>query len=256
MAAIIVVVCPTCDKHLNVPAEVQGKRIRCKNCQSVFTAKPAAGAKAAKPAPSAKSTPKSSPRTKPNAPAAPAVKPPGAFEQVDATPYTFLSEDASPHPAPVPKAEAPKPAAKKKLLDEDQNPYGLTQMELASRCPHCAKELEEDAVICLHCGYNTQTRARAQTVRTYTNTATDQFMWLLPGILCCVAILALIGFDAWFWFGLQSVWDDWDSGMSKSFSMGVRVWVLVMTLFACWLLGKFAFKRLVLNAIRPEQEKH
>src|SRR5437588_12293152 len=43
--------------------------------------------------------------------------------------------------------------------DENDNPYGVTELDLAPRCPNCAEEMEShDAVVCLHCGYNTLTR--------------------------------------------------------------------------------------------------
>src|SRR5262245_22810317 len=43
--------------------------------------------------------------------------------------------------------------------DDDSTGYQLGEFDLRARCPNCANLLEsEDAIICLFCGYNTQTR--------------------------------------------------------------------------------------------------
>ena len=47
--------------------------------------------------------------------------------------------------------------------EEDANPYGVTALDTAPRCPDCANEMEsEDAIICLHCGYNSRTRVKIE----------------------------------------------------------------------------------------------
>jgi len=153
-------------------------------------------------------------------------------------------------------APAKEPAATKGEEEEDSNPYGLTHLETGVRCPHCAQEMGEKDVVCLNCGYNTQTRSRSETKRTVTNTGTDQFMYLLPGFACCLGILALIGFDVWFWFGLASTWEGMDHSMeNRSFSMGIRTWIVIMSLFGIYKLGRFAVNRLIINPVRPEREK-
>src|SRR5947207_737731 len=60
------------------------------------------------------------------------------------------------------QAEAPQPkpaavaAANARAPDDEANPYGITTIDLSARCPNCANKMEsEDAIICLHCGYNT-----------------------------------------------------------------------------------------------------
>src|SRR5205085_6093737 len=37
MAATIVVACPNCQKQLKGPAEIQGKKVRCKSCGHTFS---------------------------------------------------------------------------------------------------------------------------------------------------------------------------------------------------------------------------
>jgi hypothetical protein len=39
MADTVLIVCPECDKKLRMPAQLQGKRIRCKSCGHAFTAR-------------------------------------------------------------------------------------------------------------------------------------------------------------------------------------------------------------------------
>src|SRR5919204_175930 len=52
-----------------------------------------------------------------------------------------------------PKASAPgRPAPDDD--EEDANPYAVADLSLAPRCPHCAADMEPDAVVCLSCGYN------------------------------------------------------------------------------------------------------
>lgn len=53
MSAAVEISCPNCGKKLKVPAELAGKRVKCKDCQEVFAVpapKPAKPAPAAKPA--------------------------------------------------------------------------------------------------------------------------------------------------------------------------------------------------------------
>src|SRR5262245_36147539 len=120
----LTVTCPNCQKQIKAPAELQGKKIRCKACEQVFVVQPDRPVKAnpAKPAAAAKGKPPA--QAAPPAPEAP----------LDVVP---LADD-----------------------DEDNpNPYGLTEETFAPRCPHCAYELESaDAKVCLNCGYNTATR--------------------------------------------------------------------------------------------------
>ena len=49
MPATLDLACPKCGKKLKVPAELEGKKVKCKDCQSVF-AVTAPKAKSAKPA--------------------------------------------------------------------------------------------------------------------------------------------------------------------------------------------------------------
>jgi DNA-directed RNA polymerase subunit RPC12/RpoP len=85
MAATITVTCPECDTSVKALAEMEGKKVRCKSCGSVFVVRsgaPAAQGVAAKPG--AKAAPK------------PAKPPPDDDdEDEESTPYGVTDEDLS-----------------------------------------------------------------------------------------------------------------------------------------------------------------
>ena len=49
MAEAITIVCPECEKKINVPAEAVGKKIRCKGCEHVFVVQAAAAGRKSRP---------------------------------------------------------------------------------------------------------------------------------------------------------------------------------------------------------------
>jgi hypothetical protein len=158
MAESIDISCPECGKVSKAPADIVGKKIRCKQCQAVFVAK--AGPAGAKPAGGA---------GKPAAPAGKAAgkKPAAPGKHDDEDEYT---------------------AAK--------NPYGVTTENLAVRCPFCALPMDPpDSRICLHCGYDMQKRKRVESRQTYEITGTDYFMYHLPTIGCFIAVCIAITID-------------------------------------------------------------
>lgn len=225
MAAVIVVTCPQCQKQLKAPAELQGKKIRCK-CGTAFAVPAAAANKPAEP----KET------------------------------FGLLEDDA---PQAKPKKAAPpppKPAPPKKKKDddddEDSSPYGVTTQEFTARCPNCAKEMEsEEAVICLNCGYNTRTRVRASTKRVHEITSQDRVGWLMPAIATVVLVLILLGANLGVWFGMEETWKGWDEAAgTQSLSRGVRTWMSAFSAWIGWIGVKFAFRRLVLDPTPPEVE--
>src|SRR3954470_24296022 len=99
--------------------------------------------------------------------------------------------------------EAQARMAKRSEEEEAKNPYGVTEVSLAPRCPHCAYELDPpDAAICLHCGYNMIQRRRVESKVTYDRTFMDWLMWLGPGILCLLGLGALIGLALYYHYSL------------------------------------------------------
>jgi DNA-directed RNA polymerase subunit RPC12/RpoP len=204
MAATIRITCPDCQKQLNGPAELQGKRVRCKSCGHAFTVK--ATRAAARDTDSAKTGSAGTQR---------------------------------------PKADDPK------------NPYRLSDILPTHRCPQCAAELEEDAVICIRCGYNTETRLRHTTVRTYETTAFDRLMWLTPAVICVGVVLILIGVIGFLWlpFGLPKLSGE---GENKAWwgHFSIQVYGSVLAAFLGWTAGKFAFRRLILHPSPPEKLRY
>lgn len=250
MAATIVITCPQCKKQMKAPAELEGKKVRCKDCGTAFPAKGSAPAAPSK-APAAEA---SKPAQQQAGQAAkPAHK--AAVEVPQATGesahYGLVIDDA-PYVPPPPDKTAEEAKAKEKA---NQPAYGVTDDTLAVRCPNCAKVMEkEDAIICLHCGYNTRTRQAAVMRRVEDITPADRFQWRLPGLACIGGIIFITAFDLFFCFGMNKTWKYLDTEVVSTFSAGARTWVVVPSLWVMWKMAKFAYNRLVLNPNPPEVE--
>src|SRR5262245_2277416 len=114
MPATLDVSCPNCGKALKVPAEFEGKKIKCKDCETVFPVK--AAARPAKAVPAAK--PVAKPAAKPAKAAAPPPAAPAAPEKPKSPFLDEEEEDVGPGKAP--------------------KPMGVVQESDTPRCPHCA----------------------------------------------------------------------------------------------------------------------
>lgn len=222
MAATVSVSCPECGKQLKAPADVIGKKIRCKGCNTVFKAE----------------------------------------EDVDEVDSVDEVEEADvPKKKGAPKKGGKKEEAKKegpkkkKPADGEDNPYGLTELEEGNRCPHCAAEmLSEDAIICVECGYNTSTRTKGETKMVVEPTGLEVFLWLLPGILNVIACLAMITWMVIHWFFLAG-WVDTEKWYWYALChLSCRIWTTVPLLFTLAGCGYYAFKRLILENQPPEVE--
>src|SRR5207237_236793 len=133
---------------------------------------------------------------------------------------------------------------------ESKNPYKLSDIMHSSRCPQCAGDMEDGDVICLTCGYNTQTRQRTFTVKAYESTTLDWTIWWLPGIGCALLTLALIGTIVYLWVGIIHL-DD--KGELVQWKFAMKIWGSVIATGLGWITGKFAFKRLILHSRPPEK---
>jgi hypothetical protein len=211
------IACPECGKKVNVRPDILGKKVRCKECDEVYVAKAVkAAAKAVR-----KPQPEDEPEDEPAKPAKPAKSP--------------FADD-----------------------DEDDAPIGVTGTVDGYRCPECAEDMEgPDAIICLNCGYNTRTRERAKTRRVHDNTGGDYFLWLLPGILCVLGIIGLAVGDTIYCLNI----DDWLEGKDAWWadlitSFAVKLWLCVISVFAAFFMGKFAFFRLIMSPHPPEVERY
>jgi DNA-directed RNA polymerase subunit RPC12/RpoP len=214
MASTIAISCPKCEKQIKAPAELVGKKIKCKECLYVFVVQgppaPKGGGKAGRAVAADK-------------------KAPGAA----------------------------KPAAPADDDEEGSTPYDVTHHSLLPHCAYCAKEMEsEDQVVCLHCGYNHHTRERALTKKIYETTGGEQFLWLLPGILCALGVLLMIGTIVVFWLFFPRIAAEHDSEWwSIFFGLWARLWGSVICLFIGFFLARFAVIRLIMHPTAPEREK-
>jgi hypothetical protein len=225
MATPIVTTCPECAKEIKVPANLEGKKIRCKDCENVFVVKAAAADKPAKPAakPAAK------------APAKPAAK-----------------KGPAPKGAKAPAREAPpKPAED----EENANPYGMTEEDLTPRCPHCAHELEEGDIICLSCGYNTHTRARHGTTVSVEHNAFDWTLWLAPPIICIILALGLIGGEVFLWTSMAAIVEENKEAWWAFAPRAMSLWGTILSLAIQFFCVRFAIKRLCFHPRPPEKVK-
>jgi hypothetical protein len=155
------------------------------------------------------------------------------------------------------KAAGGKPGKKGGKKDDDDEPvgaYGVTAEYLGPRCPDCANAMEEGDIVCLTCGYNTMTRQKARTRKVRDVTGLDVFVWLLPGILCALVVLLLV---TAFIVYICTVWEENFEGAWYDFvgSKGTKIWIGVILAFICYIVGKFAFKRLFIYYWPPEIEE-
>ncbi len=206
--------CPQCKKQIKVPAEVAGKKIKCKGCGTIFVA-----------------------------------------VATDASSFRPADGPGAKPPASPTAAKPRKPADDDD--DGDGTPYGVTDLDLAPRCPHCAHELEsEDQVVCLNCGYNTQTRMEGRRKRIKDPTGMDWFLWLLPAglnILCfLICISELINITLGFFIMDRS---EFDVYQRTGYNCGA-LWGSIFCIWCMYWSSKNAIKRLVFNFRPPEEEIH
>jgi ribosomal protein S27E len=176
----------------------------------------------------------------------------------------------------TPEAQAKKAA--RAAADEAENerkPYGVTEINIAPRCPHCAYEMDPpDARICLHCGYDMIRRTRAESVKTYDRTFFDWAKWLGPGIGCLIGLGVIVGLCIYYHYYLpEQMFNTWgrsaeaakgdrfdtvsktmeESWLALMFHPGIETWVFVIGIWLSWKCLSFAFRRLVLNYMPPER---
>jgi DNA-directed RNA polymerase subunit RPC12/RpoP len=223
MADVPPIQCPSCRKKFKSKADLRGKRIRCPFCSESF------------------------------------IVPMEELEE--------LEEVGDEEPAKAPtktdaaKADADPDAPIPLAADDDEwsktgdNPYGVTEIDLAPRCPNCAHEMPSaDAVVCLNCGYNTLTREWGKTEKLLGVSMSQHTMYLLPGFLCLFCLIScmidrMIFSTLWpFWIAdvnwLQ--WTDYE---------GLRMWGTMIGLFCIFGLGRFCYRRFIVKPI-PDELKY
>lgn len=219
MSAPLTVSCPNCQATLRVPPALAGKKIRCKKCETVLAVQ---------------------------APAPADVPPPVP----DDAPIGFKDDPPAPHADD----------------EENDNPYAVTKDDLdVPRCPFCALELDPpDTKICLHCGYDMTQRRRHSTVKTIDYTAADWIKHLGPGVAAAIGVVVILVTDfivltnmrEWMTGGLFDSGDKDKVTEQTVFYISpycFNLWIGVVSAFLVYLLGKFAYKRLVINW-KPEEK--
>lgn len=236
MPATLDITCPNCGKGLKVPAEFEGKRIKCRDCGEAFPVKAKAAPKAGKPAAKPPAKPAAKAGAKAAPPAAAPEKPKGRFDDDE--------EDEL-----NPKAM--------QVIHEDDS----------ARCPHCAQPLDPpDAVVCTNCGYNNKTRVLAETKKVWAPDAMDWIQHLWPGVAALAIVIGLIVLDVYCWLNMESWLEGSDlqddqadpvTGKKKFFVRPGAFSMLITAVSAIIILpaSAFAWRRLVRDYRPFEQQK-
>lgn len=226
MSSPVLIECPNCDKSLKVPPSVFGKKIKCKHCEHAFVVKD------------------------PDAPARP-------------------TKAAKPAPKPASPPPPPPPAKKNPFEDDDDDGRQIeviSEGDEVPRCPHCAKELDPpDAIVCVNCGFNNVTRAKADTKKVWAPTATDWMSHLLPGIVALAICIGLIVLDVisfirmreWLEGSFLEMEDKDAAGRKRYFvAPGFFITVIFMISLVIFVPAiKFTYKRLINEFKPPEKVK-
>jgi hypothetical protein len=257
MSATLNVKCPNCNKSITVPANLVGKLIRCKGCESPFEVTDPS-TKPTKPAP-AKPVAAKPVAAKPAVPTKPPIaitaNPVAAAKPIDTAPLAFKDD--------------PPPAKNDDDEDEETaNPYGVIKESDAPRCPHCAKELDPpDARVCLHCGYNLLERRRRESKKVYETTTGDYVKHLLPGVVCIGVIFFLLSISiccglkmrGWLTGSLLDTDEKNPITGQTIFLVGplcFNIWLWIICAWLAFLCGRFAIRRLIFNWRPTEIVKH
>jgi Zn finger protein HypA/HybF involved in hydrogenase expression len=218
------ITCPACRKRIKGREEHLGRKIRCPNCQNAFIAE--------------------------------------ADDEAGAAPIAFAEDSAPAKPKTKPKPTAPKPAAAKP--DEAKKPaepsflgeipYGIESIETRARCPNCAELMaDEKAIICIHCGYNTQTRTYGKTKRVFAATPAEILQHLMPAMLFSGLFVLLVLIVLWY----NTVVPPWFNGTRSDWVVheSLRMWsAMIVAGLLAW-FGSFAFKTFAMQPLPKEIEK-
>ena len=214
-----VITCPACTKKFKGKDGLEGKRIKCPLCATPFVV--------------------TSEQIKAGAPAG--------------------GKDGGPIKLQDEKTAAPSMMKHQRVSwnkeDEDHTAYKLGQFDLRARCPNCANLMEsEEAIICVFCGYNTQTRTWGSTVRTTSVTAGQHILHLLPGVMFFLLLIIFVVGILMFCLDLPPyvVGSSWAWVFDHE---SLRMWTIGISLFFMWAFGYLTVKRLVLNPKPQELEK-
>src|SRR5216683_687983 len=152
------VYCTGCGKRIEVPAGFTRSKMRCAEC-GVFNEVP-------KEAQVEKAKTDTDHRGEGTLTSEAEAARPRTAKTVAEDPDIFTMKDVEPPPQPKPK---PKPKAEperdilvKGTEDDDGNPYQVTGDAATKRCPECEKKIEKTAIVCIHCGYNFESKQKKE----------------------------------------------------------------------------------------------
>ncbi len=238
MAATSVITCPECAKKFKGREGLEGKKVRCPGCGHPFIVQTMAEDKVDS-----------------DEDAAPAKAPAKEVVKAKAKAKAKAPAPARTAPAPAAAAAPPRRSALDEELDQDGNPYGVSTPDLRPRCPNCAEELRSSSdLICLHCGYNTQTRSLGKTRKTLAHTGGERLKWLLPGLGCALGMFIVFAANLYYCVALPTALDP-NSWLQFLNHESLRLWIASISLALIWGLGYFAQKRLLLEPTPPEKVK-
>jgi hypothetical protein len=138
--------------------------------------------------------------------------------------------------------------------DGDAKAYGVTEVDIAPRCPNCAQLMaDEKAFICLYCGYNSLTREVGKTEKTISHTMGERLLHLLPGIAVALTAFGFIVGITYFSLVLPDV--VYKTKLAFMDHESLRMWFTIITLGIIWGCGTYSYKRLVVEPTPPEKIK-
>jgi DNA-directed RNA polymerase subunit RPC12/RpoP len=220
MADIAPITCPDCKKKFKPKADVRGKRIRCPFCTGSFIV--------------------------------PIMDEENDDDEVPSTAIQAKGDRDA--PIPLTEAATVAPGGAPPPDEEGDNPYGLTHLDIAARCPNCAHLMpSEEAVVCLNCGYNTLTREWGKTEKTIGISFGRHLVYLMPGLLCLALMLFCIMERLYY----SIVWPfvvegkTWGSWMDHE---SLRMWGTMISLSSIFALGRYCYIRFVVRPL-PEEIK-
>jgi DNA-directed RNA polymerase subunit RPC12/RpoP len=224
MAEKPVVTCPACEKKFKAKADVRGKKILCPFCDQSFVVPADDGASST--AIQDKGVPVGDPGT------IPLAGDPGTIP---------LAGDHARVTAPPDEEE-----------QDNDNPYGVTHIDLDPRCPNCTEKMvPKNAVVCLNCGYNTLTREWGKTEKTIGVSFGKQFVYLMPGFLAFSCLISwIVGeliFAVYWPFWVAGVtWLDWSDHES------LRMWSVTVGMGMFFALARICYRRFILKPLPDE----
>src|SRR5262249_45972669 len=150
--------CKGCGKRLEVPEGYTRSKMRCADC-GVFNDLPKAAGAKTKSGKSAKSDPEEDTRL-----TIPSDRTPQPEDEADTAVIPWKADDPPPKPKarPKPETEAEREILIQGTEDDDGNPYQVTGDAPTKHCPECDKKITKVARVCVHCGYNYDTKQKKE----------------------------------------------------------------------------------------------